>query len=92
MNAEVNVANFKNMSKETISSLTTSTIKGLLFECCALINDLQAYNRINKRSISCRNKTNNCLTEEGHIAREGTLENVDQCKRDEDEKDINNFI
>ena len=42
MSAEVNVAKFKNMSKETISSLPTTTIKGLLFEHHALINDLQA--------------------------------------------------
>ena len=40
MTTEVNGVKFKNMSKETMSSLPTSTIKGFLFEHYALINDI----------------------------------------------------
>ena len=72
--------------------LKTSTIKGLLFEHCTLINDFQAYNRINGRSMGYRNKINNHLMEVSCIVREGILEKIDQCKSYKDEKDINNFI
>ena len=58
------------MSKETISSLPTWTVKGLLFKYNALMNNIQAYKRINERTISCKNKINNHLMEEGYIIRE----------------------
>jgi len=92
MTMELNNVKFKNMSTEIISSLPTSTIKGLLFEYYALINDIQAYNSINERTIRYKNKINNHITEEGHVIREGILEKIELWKRDKDENEGNNFV
>ena len=89
---ELNDVKIKNISTETISSLPTSTIKGLLFECCDLINDIQTYNNVNESTIRHENKTNNHLTEEGHIMREGMMEKIELWKRDKDKIEENNFI
>ena len=87
MNTEANDMKFKNISKE-VFSLPTSTIKGLLFECHVLINDIQACDRVNEKTKRCKNKINN---HRGIHHTRGNNGNDRAIQRHKDENEVNNF-
>ena len=57
-----------------IKILSAEMIKGVLFEYYSLIGNIEAYERINKRSKEFVEKLNSGFSEEGYIIREKQLE------------------
>ena len=63
----------ENLSLTKVKDLSSSTIKGILFEYYTLINNKQAYNNINKRSKEYLQRINAGISEEGYILCERRL-------------------
>jgi len=65
------------LSKETVSSLPTPAIKGILFEYYESMNNYLSYNNINEYSIRYKSRINQNLTEEEYVIREGIFEKIE---------------
>ena len=56
-----------------IDKATTVQLKGWLFEIYSRLGNIEAYNNINTRTITYRNKINKGISKKGYVLRERML-------------------
>lgn len=71
---------YNKISDERIGKIPTETIKGILFEYYSLMGNKTACKNLNIRSLRCKARLNEGVSEEGYVMWERQLELIDKCK------------